>query len=60
MAGLLVYGLYSTFEEANHQSATEASTLVLMYRYAQHFPEPAREQAEQAIVRYIHSVLDDE
>ena len=40
--------------------ATEASTLVLMYRSAQAFPQPERDQAQQAVVAYIHSVIDDE
>jgi len=60
IAGLLVFGVYTTFEDAYHQSADEASTLVLMYRNAQHFPQPEKDQAQQAIVLYINSVMDDE
>lgn len=60
IAGLLVFGVYTTFEDAYHQSADEASTLVLMYRNAQHFPQPQRNEAQQAVVNYIHSVIDQE
>lgn len=60
VTGLLVFGVYTSYEDSYHQSADEASTLVLMYRNAQHFPQPQRDQAQQAIVSYIHSVVDDE
>ena len=60
VAGLLVFGVYNTFESAYHQSADEASTLVLMYRNAEHFPQPQKNDAQQAVVGYIHSVMDDE
>lgn len=60
VAGLLVFGVYTTFESSSQDSATEASTLVLMYRSAQAFPQPERDQAQQAVVAYIHSVIDDE
>ena len=60
VAGLLVYGVYTTFEEAYHQSADEASTLVLMYRNAQAFPQPERDNAQQAVVSYVNSVINDE
>jgi hypothetical protein len=60
VAGLLVFGVFTSFEDAYHQSADEASTLVLMYRSAQAFPQPERAQAQQAVVGYIHSVIDDE
>lgn len=60
VTGLLVFGVYTTFDEASQQSADEASTLVLMYRNAQHFPQPQKDQAQQAVVAYIHSVIDDE
>lgn len=60
IAGLLVFGVYTTFDEASQQSADEASTLVLMYRNAQAFPQPERDQARNAVLSYIHSVIDDE
>ncbi len=60
VAGLLVFGVFTSFEDAHHQSADEASTLVLMYRSAQAFPQPEKAQAQQAVVGYIHSVMDDE
>jgi hypothetical protein len=60
VAGLLVFGVYTTYEEAYHQSSDEASTLVLMFRNAQHFPQPEKDRAQQAVVAYIHSVIDDE
>ena len=60
VAGLLVFGVYTTFEDAYHQSADEASTLVLMYRTAQTFPQPQKDQAQQAVVAYINSVINDE
>jgi len=41
-------------------SSWSTSTLVLMYRNAQHFPQPQKDQAQQAVVGYIHSVMDDE
>lgn len=60
VAGLLVFGVYTTFEEASSLAADEASSLVLMYRNAQHFPEPEKDRAQQAVVAYIHSVMDDD
>lgn len=60
VAGLLVFGVYTTFENASQKSADEASTLVLVYRNSQHFPQPQRDQAQQAVVAYINSVLTDE
>lgn len=60
VAGLLVFGVYTTFDLASQESADEASTLVLMYREAQEFPQPQKDQAQQAVVSYIHSVIDDE
>ena len=60
VTGLLVFAVYTNFQEAYDQSADEASTLVLMYRNAQSFPQPQQDQAQQAIKAYIRSVLDDE
>ena len=60
VTGLLVFGVFTTFQESTQQSADEASTLVLMYRNAQAFPQPQRDQAQQAVVAYINSVIDDE
>lgn len=60
IAGLLVFGVYTTFSDASQQSADESSTLVLMYRNAQHFPQPEKDQAQQAVVSYINSVINDE
>jgi len=60
VAGLLVFGLYTTFDVSSQQSAEEASALVLMYRSAQAFPQPQSDQARQAVVGYINSVINDE
>jgi hypothetical protein len=60
VAGLLVYGVYTTYQDAYRQSADEASTLVLMYRTAEAFPQPERGEAQQAVVAYINSVMNDE
>ena len=60
VAGLLVFGVYTTFDATSQQSADEASTLVLMYRSAQAFPQPERDSARQAVLAYAHSVIDDE
>ncbi|MGI9124953.1 MAG: DUF4239 domain-containing protein, partial [Mycobacterium sp.] len=60
VAGLLVFGVYTTFEESSQQAADEASSLVLMYRNAQAFPQPQRDDARNAVLGYIHSVIDDE
>lgn len=60
IAGLLVYGVYTTFDEASQQSADEASSLVLMYRNAQAFPQPQRDEAQRTVVAYINSVINDE
>lgn len=60
VVGLLVFGVYTTFEDAYHASADEASTLVLMYRNAQHFPQPHKDDAQRAVVGYINSVITDE
>ncbi len=60
VTGLLVFAVYTNFQDAYHQSAEEASTLVLMYRNAHHFPQPQKDQAQQAILAYVHSVMDDE
>jgi len=60
VTGLLVFGVYTTFDEASQQSADEASSLVLMYRNAQAFPQPERDRAQQAVVAYVNSVINDE
>ena len=60
VAGLLVFGVYSTFEDAQTASANEATNLVLMYRQAGAFPEPEREQAREAILSYTQSVVNDD
>lgn len=60
VAGLLVFGVFTTFDEATHESADQSSTLILMYREAGAFPQPQRDQAQQAVVAYLHSVIDDE
>jgi Ca2+/Na+ antiporter len=60
VAGLLVYGMYTTFDVSSQQSAEEASALVLMHQSAQAFPEPQRDQAQQAVVVYVNSVINDE
>lgn len=60
IAGLLVFGVFTTFDSASQDSAEEASTLVLMYREAHAFPQPERDRAQAAVVSYIHSVVDDE
>ena len=60
VAGFLIFGMYTTFDVSSQQSADEASALVLMYRSAQAFPQPQRDQAQQAVVGYINSVVTDE
>lgn len=60
VAGLLVFGVYTTFEEAQQESADEASNLILMYHQAAAFPQPYRDQAQQAIENYTRSVIDDD
>jgi membrane protein implicated in regulation of membrane protease activity len=60
VAGLLVLGVYSTFDDASKASADEASNLVLMYQQTRAFPQPERDQARQAIVSYTRSVIEDE
>lgn len=60
VAGLLVFGVYSTFEEAQQSSAGEATNLTLMHKQSFAFPQPYREQAQQAIISYTRSVIDDD
>ena len=60
VAGLLVFGVYSTFEDAQQASSNEASNLILMHKQANAFPQPYRDQAQQAIVSYTRSVIDDD
>jgi len=60
VAGLLVFGVYSTFDDASRAAADEAANLVLMYHQAGAFPEPERDQAQQAIVNYTRSVIEDD
>lgn len=60
VAGLLVFGVYSTFDDASKASADEASSLILMYHNAAAFPQPERDQARQAIVNYTRSVVEDD
>ena len=60
VAGFLIFGMYTTFDVSSQQSADEAAALVLMYRNAQAFPQPQRDQAQQAVVAYINSVITDE
>lgn len=60
VAGLLVFGVYSTFDDASKAAADEASNLVLMYHNAAAFPQPQRDQAQQAITSYTKSVVEDD
>jgi hypothetical protein len=60
VAGLLVFGVYSTFSDASEAAADEASNLVLMYYNAEAFPQPERGQAQQAITDYTRSVIEDD
>jgi membrane protein implicated in regulation of membrane protease activity len=60
VAGLLVFGVYSTFDDASKASADEASNLILMYHEAGAFPQPERDQARQAIASYTRSVIEDD
>lgn len=60
IAGLLVFGVFTTFDAADQDSADEASTLVLMYREAEAFPQPQRDQARRAVLAYLNSVINDE
>lgn len=60
VAGLLVFGVYSTFDDASKAAADEASNLVLMYHEAGAFPQPERDQARQAIAAYTRSVIEDD
>lgn len=60
VAGLLVFGVYSTFDDASKAAADEASNLVLMYHNASAFPQPQRGQAQQAITSYTKSVIEED
>jgi hypothetical protein len=60
VAGLLVFGVYSTFDDASKASADEASNLVLMYHQTGAFPQPEQDRARQAIVSYARSVIEDD
>ncbi|MGV0992439.1 MAG: DUF4239 domain-containing protein [Mycobacterium sp.] len=60
VAGLLVFGVYSTFDDASKAAADEASNLVLMYQQAGAFPQPERDQARLAIANYTRSVIEDD
>jgi len=60
VAGLLVFGVYSTFDDASKAAADEASNLILMYHNAAAFPQPQRDQAQQAITSYTKSVIEDD
>lgn len=60
IAGLLVFGVFQTFDEVGQDSAEAASTLVIMYRDAQAFPQPEKDQARESVVAYLKSVVNDE
>lgn len=60
IAGLLVFGLFTAFQEASTASTEESSSLLLMYRNTRAFPEPLRGQALDAIEGYTQSVVTDE
>jgi hypothetical protein len=60
IAGLLVFGVFTTFDSAEHASSDEAATLVTMYRNSQVFPQPYRAQSQIAIKSYTTSVIDDD
>jgi hypothetical protein len=60
IAGLLVFAVFNTFQQASTICAQEASALEVVYRNASTFPQPYRGQAEQAVRAYTESVLDDE
>lgn len=60
IAGLLVFGVFTTFDESTKVTAGEAAKLVALYRNAAVFPQPDSANAESAIAAYTKSVLDDE
>lgn len=60
IAGLLVFAVFNTFQQASAVCADEASALEVMYRNAETFPQPYRDQAQQAVRSYTESVLDDD
>lgn len=60
IAGLLVFGVFTTFDEASTNSSNEATNLVLMYREAGAFPQPYKGQAREAVTGYLNSVIVDD
>ncbi len=60
IAGLLVFGVFSSFDAASGAVAQEAANLTTMYHNAHEFPQPQRDQAQNAIRAYATSVLNDE
>jgi hypothetical protein len=60
IAGLLVFGVFETFDESTALTETEAAKLVSLYRNAAVFPQPESTKADSAIVAYTKSVIDDE
>lgn len=60
IAGLLVFGVFSSFDEASKSVAQEAGNLITMYHNAQEFPQPQKDQAQKAIRAYTTSVINDE
>jgi hypothetical protein len=61
IAGLLVFAVFNTFQQASTACAQEASALEVTYRNASTFPQPYREEAQEAVRAHTpQSVLDDE
>lgn len=60
IAGLLVFGVFNTFDRASAATADEGSALVLMYRNADQFPQGEKEKAHASIRNYTTSVIEDE
>ena len=60
IAGLLVFGVFSSFGAASVSVADESANLTTMYHNAHEFPQPQRDQAQNAIRAYATSVLNDE
>lgn len=60
IAGLLVFGVFSSFDKASTAVADEAGNLITMYHNADSFPQPERNTAKNAIKAYTTSVINDE
>ena len=60
LMAFVVIAVWETYAKAEDVVAAEAASLVSLYRDANAFPEPQRQELQEALRRYARAVIDDE